>query len=187
MLAVVEDRPTQGFVMLRDAVDRVLSRYYFMAGHNARRGSRMSWTLEGYFGKLEQDPENFMARGGVCNGQARSLLESHYDVKELPLVGDHPDADLWRQRVFELVDKHYVVGVQSHFNESVHLFADRFGWKHRRAAGSVRRNRNRPEEARQPQPPELDALIRRYNWLDDELYRRALQPFENKKRRLPFL
>jgi hypothetical protein len=174
MLAVVEDRPTQGFVMLRDAVDRVLSRYYFMAGHNQRRGSTISWTPAGFFGSLEENPENYNAREGMCNGQARALLESHYDHSDLPLLPDHPDTGLWRQRLFDLVDEHYVVGVQSRFSDSVDLFAARFGWENRRAE-TVRRNRNRPADAKLT--PETEALVRRYNWLDDDLYKRELKRF----------
>ena len=172
LLQVVADRPVRGFVMLRDAVDRVLSRYHCVRGHNEERGNTLRWTLDGYFARLAAVPREVKYREkGICNGQARALLESHYDQTQLPLLAEEPDADLWRQRVFDLVERHYVVGSQARFDESVERFAKEFGWKHRTPSW-VRRNRKRSSATELSR--ETEALVRRFNWLDEELHARAL-------------
>jgi len=169
-LGVVPDRPVSACTILRDPVDRVISRYFFFT-----RPPR--WTLNDLYGRAElkyMRGANF-ARGrnrAFFNGESQSILQTFYETEELPLTADEPDCDLWRKRLFELVDRYFVVGIQERFTESIELFARKFGWQDVYTA-TARVNRDRPP------PEEFSAstveLIREYNWLDCELHAHYLQ------------
>ena len=157
-LIPVVDRPFRAFCLLRDPIDRVLSRYYFF-------GRTRQWTLKELYGG-EPDRER---KDEFFNGQARRLLEPHYDISQLGFTnGPPPDADAWRARLFKVLSTYYTVGVQAHFMESIELFASVFGWR-KLVSPEVRVNDARPRDL------ELDdetyELIRAHNWLDVELYR----------------
>jgi hypothetical protein len=176
LLAVVGDRPVSAGTILRDPVDRVLSRYHFLAHHKQSANMRMGWSLEKLYVDLDGGASAASTRAQeFCNGQSRSLLEPHYDVAELPLLAEHPDGDLWRTRLFEDVLPRYLLGAQERFAESVDLFADRFGWASRRVE-RVRVNQARPR--REELSGKLHRLIQRYNWLDQELHGHAIAAFE---------
>ncbi len=102
-LGVVPDRPVSACTILRDPVDRVISRYFFFT-----RPPR--WTLNDLYGRAElkyMRGANF-ARGrnrAFFNGESQSILQTFYETEELPLTADEPDCDLWRKRLFELVDR----------------------------------------------------------------------------------
>jgi hypothetical protein len=168
----VIDRPVVGFTVLRDPVDRVLSRHYF-------HGTPRPWTLvEAY-----SDPVRFDLKGEFYNGAARGLLEPHYDTSELALtVGVPPDANLWRARLFEIMSRHYVVGLQERLPESLSMLAYEMGWRKLRLE-PVRVNATRPRRL------ELSAeeyeLIRAANWLDVELYEHYAATFPQEPRGLP--
>jgi hypothetical protein len=155
--------PVRAFTVLREPVRRVVSRYAFYA-------TPREWTLR----ELYTAPSR-RAVPQFFNGQSRALLVSHYDVDAPELArqdGPPPNADLWRERLFSLLDDHYVVGVQEHLRESVRLFAREFRWRH----SSTRRVRVASREA-DPIDDDTAALIRRYNWLDVELYARFARRF----------
>ena len=152
------DRPFRAITILRDPIDRVLSRYHFF---NAPK----SWTLAEYYRKepeVTSNPEFF-------NGQARSLLEPHFDVTELAItMGPPPDADLWRERLFHVMGEHYAVGVQEHFEASVRMIGGELGWRHVEIP-EVRVNTTRPgDEVIDRETHDLAAAA---NWLDVELHR----------------
>jgi hypothetical protein len=171
LLEAVRDRPVEALSMVREPVDRALSRYHFL--------TTPDWDLDEFFATLETDPGAHADRVQTyCNAQALSLLEPHYDVRELPLSDADPAAELWRGRLLDLVERRYVLGVQEHFRKSVELFGRRLGWSYRRDH-KVRVNR---ERAGKPAPaPRTRELIRRYNWLDEELHRFALRRFERRR------
>jgi hypothetical protein len=164
LIPLVGSRPVRALTLLRDPVEHVASAHYFF-----RRDERS--TLE----------ERFGAGGGISamkpgafNPQAQSLLEPHYDAALLPPVASDPGAELWRERLFEVVDRFYLVGLQDRFLHSLALFAEKLGWTTLYPASS-RVNWTRPRE---PLGPDVEAAIRRLNWLDEELYRRTLERFD---------
>jgi len=168
----VLERPIRAFTVLRDPVDRLLSRYHFFKGERA-------WTLGGIFEIAGPDgkPEFF-------NGQARVLLQGHYDVRALATgLGPGPDANLWRARLFGLVGRSYSVGIQEYLDTSLVRLGAEFGWGVTVPTAeprAVRINDRRPD--RIVLSANEYAQIRAGNWLDLELYEhyselaRALDP-----------
>lgn len=155
LLPLVGERPVLAFTMVREPVDRILSRYYFLKQPPA-------WTLSDVY--LRPAPDK---RPEFFNGQARSLLAPHVDTLDIPLTAEDPRAEEWRTTLRHVAET-YVVGVQDRLPESIDLFARRVGF----AARDVYRvhvHRGRP--SRSSLDPETEALALRYNWLDDELYR----------------
>jgi hypothetical protein len=161
---LVEDRPVLGLTLLRRPIDHVVSTHYFL-----RRDEHT--TLEDLYGVSGSGPA---MKSTASNWQARSLLAPHYDTRSIPLLATDPDGDLWRGRLFDLVDRLYLVGLQDRFLHSVSLFAERLGWTKLYPA-SVRFSARRPRE---PVEPKLADAIRRYNWLDESLYERTRERFD---------
>jgi sulfotransferase famil protein len=158
LVPLLEGRSMTAFTIVREPVDRVLSRYYFF-------GDRPGWTLRDlYTGKLSKlQPEFF-------NGQTRSLLEPLVGMENMPLTPDDPGADEWRDRLVEVAEGYRLIGVQDRMDETVERLADLLGFDQREVF-RVRINRDRPASA--ALDDETAELIRRHNWLDDELYRLA--------------
>ena len=157
------DRPTRSFTMLREPVDRVLSRFFFV------RPEQRPGTLHDLYRALDERERRFH----FVNAQSKSLLAPHWDVAALPSDPGDPGAGSWRERLFAVVDEHYTVGLQARFVESVQLFARTLGWSDV-FAPRVRVNRTRPREL---EDPALRRTILDHNWLDIELYRRAFAAF----------
>ena len=156
LLTLLGDRPAAAFTVVREPVDRVLSRYYFMTNPN--------WTLEElYGGRAKPQPAFF-------NGQARSLLAPLTDTSGIPLTADTPFADKWRERLEEALAAYTVVGTQDRFDETVEAL-DVLPGIRRRQVYRVRINEDRPPPS--TLEPKLAELIRRHNWLDEHLYRLA--------------
>jgi hypothetical protein len=181
LLALVEDRAVHAATLLRNPVDRVLSRWYFLVGHRAASSRGVSWSLDKLYLDLDAGAGATSTRAaGFCNGQARTILAPHYGTAELPLLADDPSCDLWRKRLFTLVDDRYVLGVQERLSDAVDRFGDRFGWRYRHLV-PIRVNKSRPP--REELPARTEEMIRRYNWLDDELHRYALRQYESTQRK----
>jgi hypothetical protein len=159
------DRPVVALTIVRDPIEWAVSRYSFF-------GKERSWSLEDLYGISGHQPAKKLRK--FSNAQATSLLAPHHDTTTLPTLSDHADAEHWRRRLFELVDRVYLVGLQERFLQSVELFAQRLGWSTLYPA-STRINWVRTRESIDA---DLAEAIRRYNWLDEELYRRTLDWFE---------
>jgi hypothetical protein len=158
LLPVLDGRPAVAFTVVREPVDRILSRYYFLS-------PKPSWTLEELYtnGTRKRPP-------GFFSGQSRSLLTPVVDTTGIPPTADDPAADVWRRRLAEALEAYRVVGVQDRFAETVDALGVLPGFGHRKIF-RVRINRNRA--SRSSLDPELVSLISRHNWLDEELYRLA--------------
>jgi hypothetical protein len=171
------DRPFEALVLVREPVDRVLSFYYY----KRRRPSEPEWSrrredffpLERIYAADEAErarfarPARLEAWEQFFNWQSRSLLSVFHDVSGLTFTaGPSADADLWRARLRELVERVFYVGVQGRFDRYAELLARRFGWRIVAARSKVNERRP-PVDAL---PASLRETIRAYNWLDAELY-----------------
>lgn len=157
-----DGRRVQSFTLLRDPVDRVLSQYHFFS-------KAKQWTLDDFYRQVEEFPRYADI---FLNAQARSLLAPLYDLQGLPLRADEPEAGVWRQRLLDLADSTYIVGVQEEFDRSVAMFASAFGW-YDRSIPFIRINRTRPSAS--DVDVELGWKIREYNWLDQDLHDWAVE------------
>jgi hypothetical protein len=174
----VVDRPVRAVTIVREPVDRVLSRYHFSTRPKDGREPRSTfarrlaeWSLEDLYramdGGSEADAKDHWRLAEFFNGQARLLLAPHHDTAGLRFTaGPPPDADLWRERLGEVVAR-YDVGVSERFGELVDRIAGEYGWT----------RRDEPRKKANPDRPAVGALpgatreaIAAYNWLDAELY-----------------
>jgi hypothetical protein len=154
-------RPAVALTFLRDPVDRVMSDYGFTRGQRP-------FQLEDLYSPDGAEPPG--GRLHWFNGQSRSLLEPFLGT-ELPELGwSHgppADADVWRERLFSLLEDHYLVGTQDRFDESVRYFAAELGWDRVFAPRAKASKREAPVLS-----DSLRSSIVEYNWLDQELYDR---------------
>jgi hypothetical protein len=161
------DRPADALVLAREPVDRTLSYYWFK---QRRRGPdrpleplERLYELRGNRSDGERRPALW---DQLCNWQSRALLAPFYDPSELEhSPGPAADAELWRGRLRELVERVYLVGVQDRFAAYLDLLARRYGWEVFEPRSKV--NPVRPAEEL---APGLRETILAYNWLDAELY-----------------
>jgi hypothetical protein len=179
--------PALTIAIVRDPVDRVLSQYYFAKSNRGKAVEPTGQALPTYYkqdhpatlGDVYRELEGARPGDSVVatrysrffNGQARSLLGPHFDVSDLAYTpGPPPDADRWREQLFAAADEHYLLGVQ----ERVAAFADevtsRMGWP-RAELARAKVNAARPALAELS--GEMGERMRAFNWLDDELHRRA--------------
>jgi hypothetical protein len=168
LLPLLDGRPVVAFTVVREPVDRVISRYYFMV-------PVPDWTLADLYGGR---PSKRIP--GFFNGQARSLLEPFGGTAGMPLTADEPHADEWRARLAEALDAYAVVGTQDRLPETVEALAALTGLDCR-TIFRVRINRGRP--TRSSLDAETAELVRRHNWLDEELYRLANERLDTSRGR----
>jgi hypothetical protein len=164
-----DERQVEAFTILREPVDRALSNYYHFT-------IRPRWRLPELYERIEErrrvNPSFALRRPrDFFNGAARSFLAPYYDTAALPLTAGEPEADLWRERLFDVVETTFLVGAQELFEQSTRLFAEAFSWPELfPAKARVNRERSSPEELSEDER----ALVRAYNWLDAELHEHYL-------------
>ena len=168
------DRPADTLAFVREPVDRTLSYYYYK---QRRRGpERPQRPLEELY---ERGAAGSLGKPGderwdqLCNWQSRALLSVFHDVSTLGhSAGPARDADLWRERLRDLVERVYLVGVQDRFEQYLDLLASRFGWR-----SFIPQSKVNPQRPAAAVAPDLRRTILAYNWLDSELYElcRSLQ------------
>jgi len=152
-------RPVRAFTIVREPVDRTLSRYYFMKDR--------TWTIEEYVA----DADLRGAVRGLVNGQSLSLLEPHFDVSDVPDSADAEEAATWKDRLGEILDRYYTLADQRRFEASCAMIAHELGYKR------VINPKLRVNSQRDKQPdlaPEVLARLEELNWLDRVLYDRAV-------------
>lgn len=192
------ERPFKVFCLLRDPVDRVISLYHYLLQRNeymkgqAPQPGRLSRGVVGEIERREWSIEDIYEHLGggepsdsplhrkfwpFFNGQTRAVAMPHLPVRRLPYAeGSPPDADADYERVLEIMDRHYAVGVQDDLEESMRRFADEFGWADRFAA---RTNVTEGRPRRDDVPEHVRSMIRAYNRLDADLHERYASSFQH--------
>ena len=159
--------------IVREPVDRVLSQFYF-SNRRARRYEGDDLLA------LYQGRDDVLRKGKIasrlCNWQSRTLLAPFHDLTALEAATEPlPDADEWRSRIRDLVDRFWLVGVQDRFDELVSVLCERCGWTPVEAHFKVSKERDRDLDRLDPG---LRELIGAANWLDAELYRHCGERFD---------
>jgi Sulfotransferase family len=175
------DGPKILLTIVRDPLDRILSRYHFTqrspetkAGKPAPmrrviRGRSLTEIYEAYEGMSPECSEQHRLAAQFFNGQSRSLLDPICDTAGLAFSdGPTEDAEQWRERLNQALDAYAWIGLQDRFDELVARIDRGFGWTPLRKLPRSKANIGRP---RLPSTPEEGDLVRRFNWLDEELYR----------------
>jgi hypothetical protein len=167
------EAPVEALTVLREPVDFAISWFHFHRRTSHPDRAAHLPTLESVYERLSgatPGGKGLATRSTpYFNGQARSLLAPHHDVSALALSdGPPPDADLWRERLFELVEARYWVGLREHFAEFAGAVAERYGWRAFVPLEKVNPSRPAVEEL----PDATRATIRAHNWLDVELHAR---------------
>jgi len=136
--------PFKAFTLLRDPVDRAISLYYYglsLPDNTQYKFARMikdnNLTLEQIFGedldKWTDGNDPYSPFNEFFNGQIRSILRPRrHDLKWFLCGPKEHNESLEKETLraaLDILEKHYVVGFQEHFKESLDLFARRFGWK----------------------------------------------------------
>jgi hypothetical protein len=172
------DRPAETLVLVREPLDRVLSFYWEKRRNSARRrGADAPFNLLEKVYAVLPPARPPQAWPQFFNWQSRCLLSVFHDVSGLPMApGPPPDAEVWRQRLRDLVERVYLVGVQHRFGEYVDSLAGRFGW----SAFVPRRGVNKERPPLTDAPADVRETILACNWLDTELHELCLQTQERR-------
>jgi hypothetical protein len=152
-----------------------LSRFAF--GHRQPRDIGELSTLIDGIATRGVDPTGLRGTvGRYSNPQSRWLLAPFHDVAALPtLEPSRGECAQWRRLLVSYMDTHYQhVLLQDEFTESVTRLARHCGWRHH-APPHLRLNKSRWAEAALPN--DLRDRLGAINWLDDQLYRYALERF----------
>ena len=152
-------QPATYITVMRGAVERVISAYYFMSNYmlhpNYWKFRREGWTLE-----------DFVRRSPRENVQTKMIAGADYDA---------PCTAETLLRAKENLQHFSVVGLTERFEESLALMKLRFGWK-LDSYSSFNVTRKRPKKRELPQST-LDLIAER-NRFDMELYECARNLFE---------
>jgi Galactose-3-O-sulfotransferase len=152
-------QPATYITVMRGAVERVISAYYFMSNYklhpNYWKFRREDWTLE-----------DFVRRSPRENVQTKMIAGADYDE---PCTAEILAKAKENLRYFS------VVGITERFEESLALMKLRFGWK-LESYSSFNVTRTRPKKRDLPQST-LDLITER-NRFDIELYECAAKLFE---------
>ena len=170
------ERPVRGVTVVREPLDRTLSRFWF--GEKAKQKS-----LEMLAERLRELMADTNGPTGMLgkvreysNPQSRWLLAPFHDVGELSVVPrSDADAGLWRERLVTHLDETYhLLLLQHRLEESIERLARLCGWTIS-SVPHLRHNMARP--APEEVPLSLREQIYAANWLDVELFRYASMRF----------
>jgi Sulfotransferase family len=158
-------KPSTYITVLRDPIDRVISRYYF-----ARRSPKD----ELYAAVREMSLKEF-AETCVDNDQTR-LLAGKYDGSSF---GTSSDDEMLNIAKRNLAKYFAVVGITEEFDRSLILMKRILGWRN---PFYIRRNVTRGRPRKDEFPQETLHVIQANNELDLELYRYAKKLFQEQIR-----
>lgn len=138
------DRPFLAFCLLRDPVTRAASLFAYARWRASRDDDariarigreihRLGWSLADIFRELggghagRSDRHELFAP--FFNHQARQILAPWSKARLAYWAGMPDAATALRTEAREILRRHYCVGAAEHFERSVELFAERFGWR----------------------------------------------------------
>jgi Galactose-3-O-sulfotransferase len=157
-LHTILPQPATYVTVIRDAVERVISAYYFMSNYilhpNYWKFRKEAWTLE-----------DFVRRSPRENVQTKMIAGADYDA---------PCTKETLLKAKENLQYFSVIGLTERFEESLALMKLRFGWK-LASYSSFNVTRTRPKKRDLPQST-LDLIADR-NRFDVELYECAANIF----------
>ena len=174
------DRPFRVVSLLRDPVERVASLYAFFKWQTTREDrppwdldvgeelNRRGWSLADIYlnlGGASPSMSPMHARfSEFFNDQTRTVLKPWDLGHELSFWSGQPDeaVDL-KRHALDLLSRQYVVGIQEHYEQSLRLFADSFGWDKLPVHRLNVREREKVD-------PETRELILAHNEIDAELH-----------------
>jgi len=173
---IEQQHPFQVFCLLRDPVDRIVSLYHFCkkipytkSGGGAQKGQKireLNWKIEDIYLNLGEGNENSSELHSIFkdffNGQTRILLSPHVNTETLEYT--RISQNFYEKQVKDILQKHYVVGVQEKFSESINLFAQKFGWK------NLPNRRDNIGHYENKLSKDVIELIRSYNAIDTKLH-----------------
>jgi len=182
------EQPFQVFCLLRDPVDRAISLYYFTNALRAEEGRgakvgkairQLNWKIEDIYlnlgegGETSSDLHELFK--GYFNGQTRALLAPHIPTQGLRYTSEQTASDsVYEGKLKAILQKHYSVGVQECYKESVEHFAHKFGWKEvKYLEENITPSRPKVSEM----PEDVVELIRGYNYLDVKLQSAYLKQY----------
>ena len=170
------DRPVRGVTVVREPLDRTLSRFWF--GEDAKQK-----TLEMLAERLRELSADTNGPTGMTgrvreysNPQSRWLLAPFHDVGELPVLPrSDAEAGLWRGKLVAHLDETYhLLLLQHRLEDSIKRLASLCWWTIS-SVPHLRHNTARP--ASDEIPLSLRDQIYAANWLDVELFRYASARF----------
>lgn len=177
-------RPFRALCLLQGPVEHAWSQYRLLrrlgqhregSGHDAATGRMIverGWSLADVYRELGGgDPrtsELHQRLRGFFNGQARSILAPWRDQSKLEYWAGLSDraGDL-RDEALDILERHYVVGVQDQLGRSLERFAAEFGWD-RVSAPYLDASDTEPRPAGPDR--ETRSLILAHNQVDAELH-----------------
>ena len=161
--------PPNYITMLRDPVDRIISHYY----HTMDRASNLLYNEDT---SKYMTLEEFATSGPIpqlSNYQTR-FISGIEDVN--PFYGNKPvNEDILKIAKKNLSEHFTAVGIIEKFDKSLVLFQNILGWKNVNYTKQYVSKKRIPKEA---VTEETMATIKKYNQYDIELYRFAIELFE---------
>lgn len=155
--------------MLRDPVDRIVSFYYHIL---SRPGNSLYDEIKSKNISLKDFVSSDLSLH-FTNGQTR-FISGVEDVD--PILGNKPiTEDILNIAKKNITEQFTAVGITERFDESLILFQNILGWKNVYYTKQYVSKKRIPREA---VPEETIAIIEKYNRYDIELYRFAMEIFE---------
>lgn len=177
LIGVVPE-PCTYFTMLRDPIDRALSLYHYCQqtqGPQAPRAAQLireyDLSLEDIYRRgpdlLRENPKEFSALRGFFNNQLRCLCWGSVFDRRVPVNPDDPITREAGEAAYEFLARHFLVGFQSHFDESIRYYAQHLGWRNPEVhRARVTESRPRAEEV----SGDLRELVEHWNRAEVTLY-----------------
>lgn len=179
----------KAFCLLRDPVERVISLFYFSQsisetgkGRGAMAGKairRLKWNIEDIFLNLGEGGEKSSDLHEIFkdffNGQVRILLAPHISTGDLLYTSKNTNESVYENKLHEILNNYYIIGLQEYYNRSVEYFSREFGWKHLvYNKDNITKSRPKVSEL----PDDVVSLIRAHNQLDINLHGNIKKRFD---------
>ena len=138
----------------------------------------MNWTIEDIYTNLgngnEKSSDLHQLFKNFFNGQTRMILDPHIPTHNFVYSSeDALDID-YDNKLHNILDNYYTIGLQEYYNESVDMFSQVFGW---RKLVYSKENITKFKPKVSELSDDTISLIRKYNQLDVKLHRKYSKQF----------